>query len=190
MAKFEIVSKYEGAGLALPERKTQGSAGYDFQVAEDIIIPSYYSLLGEINQLKMYDVAYKVLTGNSDEINALTLKEVKDFIKPRGLQPTLVPTGIKANLDKGTYLQLSVRSSCPLNSWLVLANGIGIIDADYYNNPDNEGAIYFQLINLSPFDIQLKKGDIIGQGVILPYLTVENDKAEGARIGGFGSTSK
>lgn len=183
MAKFEIVSKYEGAGLALPERKTQGSAGYDFQVAEDIIVPSYYSLLGEI-------VAYKVLSGNINEINALTLKEVKDFIKPRGLQPTLVPTGIKAKLDEGTYLQLSVRSSCPLNSWLVLANGIGIIDADYYNNPDNEGAIYFQLINLSPFDIQLKKGDIIGQGVILPYLTVENDKAEGTRVGGFGSTSK
>ena len=65
-----------------------------------------------------------------------------------------------------------------------------IIDADYYNNPDNEGAIYFQLINLSPFDIQLKKGDIIGQGVILPYLITENDKAEGTRIGGFGSTSK
>lgn len=190
MAKFEIVSKYEGAGLALPERKTQGSAGYDFQVAEDIIVPFYSSFFAEMNQLKIIDLAQKVLSDNTDEIRALTLKEVKDLIKPLNLQPTLVPTGIKAKLDEGTYLQLSVRSSCPLNSWLVLANGIGIIDADYYNNPDNEGAIYFQLINLSPFDIQLKKGDIIGQGVILPYLTTEDDKTEGTRIGGFGSTSK
>lgn len=126
MAKFEIVSKYEGAGLALPERKTQGSAGYDFQVAEDIIVPSYSGIFAEMYHLKITDAVQKVLSDSSDEIKALTLKEVKDFIKPLGLQPTLVPTGIKAKLDEGTYLQLSVRSSCPLNSWLVLANGVGM----------------------------------------------------------------
>ena len=46
--KFEIVSKYENAGLSLPVRKTKASAGYDFQVAEDITIPSYYSLCNEL----------------------------------------------------------------------------------------------------------------------------------------------
>jgi dUTPase len=45
------------------------------------------------------------------------------------------------------------------------------------------------MINLSPFDIQLKKGDIIGQGIIKPYLIVEDDSASGQRMGGFGSTS-
>lgn len=64
-----------------------------------------------------------------------------------------------------------------------------IIDADYYNNPDNEGHIFFQLINLSPYDILLHKGDKIGQGIILPYYTVENDAAAGERVGGFGSTN-
>ena len=64
-----------------------------------------------------------------------------------------------------------------------------IIDADYYNNPDNEGEIFFQMINLSPYDIQLHKGDIIGQGIIKPYLTIEDDNAFGQRMGGFGSTS-
>ena len=64
-----------------------------------------------------------------------------------------------------------------------------IIDADYYNNPDNEGEIFFQMINLSPYDIQLHKGDIIGQGIIKPYLTTEDDNASGKRVGGFGSTS-
>lgn len=65
-----------------------------------------------------------------------------------------------------------------------------IIDADYYNNPDNEGHIFFQIINLSPFDIVLHKGDTIGQGVFHKYYTVDDDTAEGERTGGFGSTSK
>ena len=41
-----------------------------------------------------------------------------------------------------------------------------IIDSDYYNNPNNEGEIFFQVINLSPYDIILQKGDTIGQGII------------------------
>ena len=66
---------------------------------------------------------------------------------------------------------------------------MGIIDADYYNNPDNEGHIYFQIINLSPYDIQLRKVDVIGQGIIKNYGTTEDDTASGLRLGGFGSTS-
>lgn len=65
-----------------------------------------------------------------------------------------------------------------------------IIDADYADNPDNEGAIYFQVINLSPFPIKLKKGDIIGQGIIHKYEVTDDDAATGERVGGFGSTSK
>lgn len=64
-----------------------------------------------------------------------------------------------------------------------------IIDADYYNNPDNEGHIYFQLINLSPFNIIIKKGEIIGQGILHQYEITEDDEASGERAGGFGSTS-
>ena len=85
------------------------------------------------------------------------------------IKPTLVPTGIKCEMPQNMYLELSVRSSCPLKHWLILANGVGIIDSDYYNNPDNEGHIFFQIINLSPFDIILKKGDAIGQGIFKKY---------------------
>ena len=70
----------------------------------------------------------------------------------------------------------------------MLANGVGIIDADYYNNPDNEGEIFLQMFNLSPFNIQIKKGEAIGQGIIKSYLTTEDDAASGQRLGGFGST--
>ena len=65
---------------------------------------------------------------------------------------------------------------------------VGIIDADFYNNPDNEGEIFFQFINFSPFPIMLRKGDIIGQGIIKPYLTADNDETTKVRTGGFGST--
>jgi dUTP pyrophosphatase len=120
----------------------------------------------------------------------LTLQELAALTKCTGAKPTLVPTGLKCKLEANQYLELSVRSSCPLKYWLVLANSVGIIDSDYYNNSDNEGHIYFQIINFSPFSIQLKKGDIIGQGIIKEYMTTANDCATGLRNGGFGSTSQ
>lgn len=65
-----------------------------------------------------------------------------------------------------------------------------IIDADYVDNLDNEGAIFFQVINLFPYPILLKKGDVIGQGIIKYYETIDNDNATAKRCGGLGSTSK
>ena len=182
MAKFEKVSKYNEVDINLPHRKTAQSAGYDFEVAEDIVIPSYDDL---------HDVMMSVVN-EWDIINGkfpvYTLDEIAKITKETKAKPTLVPTGVKCKLEPDTYLELSVRSSCPLKYWLILANSVGIIDADYYNNPDNEGHIYFQIINLSPFDIQLKKSDTIGQGIIKPYLITEDDAANGNRKGGFGST--
>lgn len=176
MAKFEKVSKFNEIDLPLPVRKTAESAGYDFVVAEDIIIPPYSELVEKMN-------AYRpVITPG--------LEEAAAAIKAANAKVSLVSTGMKCKLDPGTYLELSVRSSCPLKHWLILGNAVGIIDADYYNNPDNEGEIFFQIINLAPFAIQLKRGDAIGQGIIKPYLTTENDVATGTRIGGFGSTDK
>lgn len=178
--KFEIVSKYADAGLNLPIRKTKGSAGYDFEVAADTLVPS---AIGVINEL----AAYQCVTEYCDD-EFLTLEQVAKLTKESSCKPTLVPTGMKCEIPDGYYLELSVRSSCPLKHWLILANGVGIIDADYYNNPDNEGHIFFQIINLSPFDILLRKGDVIGQGILKKYYVTDNDAAEGFRAGGFGST--
>lgn len=179
MANFELVSKYNEPEL-LPRRKTAESAGYDFFVAEDIIIQPQEACANQIFN--------RVMNNTDGYIQPLTLDEMAKITKETKAKPALVPTGVKAKLDPGTYLELSVRSSCPLKYWLIMANGVGIIDADYYNNPDNEGHIYFQIINLSPVPIQLKKGDCIGQGIIKPYLTTEDDAANGTRKGGFGST--
>ena len=178
--KFEIVSKYAVRGLNLPVRKTKASAGYDFQVAEDTIIPSYSDLFNEL-------VTAEITSEFCDD-EVFTLDKMAALTKYTHCKPTLVPTGIKCEIPEGFYLELSVRSSCPLKHWLILANGVGVIDADYYNNIDNEGAIYFQIINLSPFPILLKKGDAIGQGILKKYYITDDDAAQGERIGGFGST--
>lgn len=179
MAKFEKVSRYADADLAMPVRKTEFSAGYDLVAADDYIIPSVFQLAAEAERL--WEV---------DEDEFVTLAQMGLFTKKLNYKPTLVSTGMKCKLDPGTFLQLSVRSSSPLKYWLMLANGVGIIDADYYNNPDNEGEIFLQLINVSPFDIRIKKGEAIGQGIIKPYLTTEDDAACGDRLGGFGSTGQ
>ena len=178
MNKFEKVSRFNDVEINLPVRKTAFSAGYDFEVAEDTVVPPYNKL-------------GKTITKIFDEELTYNLEEMATITKHCKMKPTLVPTGVKCKLDPNTFLQLSVRSSCPLKYWLVLANGVGIIDSDYYNNPDNEGEIFFQIINLSPVAIQLKKGDVIGQGVILPYLITENDtdSVKADRVGGFGSTN-
>lgn len=177
--RFEKISKYANDdGIIIPIRKTKGSAGYDFYVAEDTIIDSI--------DTKCTRIAEEVM--RQGLASPLTLDEMAGITKAANARTTLVPTGIKAKLDEGTYLELSVRSSCPMKYWLVLANGVGIIDADYYNNPDNEGHIFFQIINLSPYPIILKKGSCIGQGIIKSYLLADDDKADGERTGGFGST--
>lgn len=198
MIKFEKVSKYADADLPLPERKTQGSAGYDFAVAEDIVIPSYHDLMYMMSNYELHELKNLCTPEEfNEQVKALALKheagitldEMAALTKKAQTKPTLVPTGIKCYLEPNTYLALSVRSSCPLKYWLILANATGIIDADYVNNPDNEGQIFFQVINLAPFPIKLQKGDIIGQGIVTPYLTTDDDCANGQRVGGFGSTS-
>lgn len=181
MAKFEVVSKYWGNDEQnlIPKRKTKYSAGYDFVVAEDTVVPS----LG----YHWENIYYDFVTAQ-ELIDNVSLAFMADVTKRLKAKPTLVPTGIKCKMEPDTSLELYVRSSAPLKNWLVLANGVGIVDADYYNNPDNEGEIFFQVINLSPVNIILHKGDTIGQGIIRKYEVTEDDIAEGERISGFGST--
>lgn len=105
-----------------------------------------------------------------------------------GDKPVLVKTGIKAYMKNDEYLMLCNRSSNPLKRGLVLANGVGIIDSDYYNNPDNEGEIMYCFYNFQDLPYEIKKGDIIGQAIFMKYEISDNDNSINRRIGGFGST--
>lgn len=180
MAQFEFVSKYKDCGLSLPVRSTEHSAGYDLAAADNFLIPTFEEQMCKLRK------KYGVILPEGQYYN---LEQMANFTKTTGARPTLVSTGLKCKLDPGTYLELSVRSSTPLKYWLTLANGVGIIDKDYYNNTSNEGEIFFQLINFSPYPLLIRKGEIIGQGIIKPYLKIEGDKSEGTRTGGFGSTT-
>lgn len=158
---FERVSTYLNKDIHLPKRATRHAAGYDFEASEDTVLPSIWH----------------------------TLFKHDHFAPTKGITPILVPTGIKAYMQEDEYLQLTNRSSNPLKHFLVLPNGVGVVDADYYNNEDNEGEIFFQLLNFGLRDKVIKKGDRIGQGIFMTFLKADGD--EGGlkdRIGGFGSS--
>lgn len=108
----------------------------------------------------------------------------------KGNKPTLVKTGIKAYMADDEVLILANRSSNPGKKGLILANSIGVIDKDYYGNPDNDGHIMFAFYNVKEEDVEIKKGDAIGQAIFQKYLVTDDDIATGERTGGFGSTSK
>ena len=91
-------------------------------------------------------------------------------------------------MEDECYLLLN-RSSGPKKGFL-MANSVGLIDSDYYNNEGNEGHFYFSYFNCSDHDIEVKKGDVVGQVVFIKYLTTDGDQASGKRKGGFGSTDK
>ena len=114
---------------------------------------------------------------------------VDPAVKP-GMAPTLVKTGIKAYMQSDEMLCLYNRSSNPKKKGLILANSVGIIDKDYYGNPDNDGHIMFAFYNIKDTDTEIKKGERIGQGIFEKYLVTDDDVAIGERKGGFGSTNK
>lgn len=157
---FEIAKGFENMGVALPCRSTKNSAGYDFCAIEDIEIPSYYSLL------------------------------LEKITKNEPVKPVLVKTGIKSYMGEDEVLYIYNRSSNPFKKGLILANSVGIIDSDYYGNPDNDGHIMFAFYNFMPFSIKIAKGDKIGQGIFGKFLKADGDSQDKERTGGFGSTGK
>ena len=147
MRGFEKAKGYEHIEFNMPKRGTAHSAGYDFEIIEDLEIKP-----GEIR---------------------------------------LGVTGVKAFMMDDEVLQLYPRSSLPRRYHLTIPNNVGIIDKDYYGNPDNDGAIFVSLWNFGTETVQLKKGERIAQGIFMKYLvSPHEDEVTTKRNGGFGSTGK
>ena len=92
------------------------------------------------------------------------IEAAEDTIIPsfkKGLKPTLIKTGLKAYMGEDEVLILANRSSNPGKKGLILANSIGVVDSDYYENPDNDGHIMFAYYNIKEEDIEIKKGERI-----------------------------
>ena len=164
---FEICKGYEDKEIILPKRGTKHSVGYDIYAFEDILIPSIW---------KSVFKNFKNLCNGKKEYTDIT--------------PTKIYTGVKAYFQEDEVMIIANRSSGPSKLGLVMANSLGIFECDYYNNPSNDGNIIFQYYNFFPYDITIKKGEKVGQAYFQKFLIADNDKAEGVRIGGIGSTGK
>ena len=101
-----------------------------------------------------------------------------------------IPTGIKSYMRNGEMLMAVPRSGLGFKYYCRLANTIGIIDKDYYDNPDNEGHIFVKLRNEGNEPIIIKHGEAMCQFIFTPFLLADNDDFTNGndRIGGFGST--
>ena len=118
-----------------------------------------------------------------------------DFFNPKNIickshKITMIPTGIKAQFPEDEMLLLFNRSSNPKKKGLIILNGVGVVDSDYYNNTDNEGEMAFVFYNMLEDDVTLLAGEKLGQGIFVKYAKTDDDMAKGERIGGFGSTGK
>lgn len=109
-------------------------------------------------------------------------------IKPN--QTVKVHTGIKAYMEQDEVLQLYPRSSAAIKRGLVLLNVVGIIDADYYNNPSNEGEIMLCIHNIGDCEQTVYHGEALAQGIFQKYLRTDDDTVVLERKGGIGSTGR
>ncbi len=119
---------------------------------------------------------------------AYDIEAAEDTIVPvykPGIKPTLIPTGLKSYCQPDECYLLLSRSGGPKKG-LLTPHGLGLIDADYYENPTNDGHILVQVFNCSDHELLIKKGDAIAQDLFLKYLICDIDSAQGKRKGGFG----
>lgn len=103
-------------------------------------------------------------------------------------QIVLVPTGLVIQVPANHFLGIFARSSTPLKRGLVVANGVGVVDSDYCG-PEDE--IRIQVMNVTTGPVEIRKGDRLAQGIIMPFARVEWDEQAAPTApsrGGFGST--
>ena len=107
-------------------------------------------------------------------------------IPPRSIR--LVGTGLVIAVPEGHFLGIFARSSTPLRRGLMVANGVGVIDADYCGPADE---IKIQMLNITDAPVQVARGDRLAQGIVLPCPRVEWEEVADIAAptrGGFGST--
>jgi dUTP pyrophosphatase len=100
----------------------------------------------------------------------------------------LVGTGLVVQVPEGFFLAVVARSSLPLRKGLIVANGVGVVDSDYCG-PDDE--VKVQVCNLTSAPVQVRRGDRIAQGLLLPAVRIDWDEVEDHGTpsrGGFGAT--
>jgi dUTP pyrophosphatase len=123
----------------------------------------------------------------TDESAGFDLAAAHDIvIAPR--QIVLVRTGLVIEVPTGHFLGIFARSSTPLKRGLIVSNGVGVIDPDC-SGPDDE--VMIQVLNVTDAAVEVRRGDRLAQGIILPAPRVtwnEVTEIRTATRGGFGAT--
>lgn len=117
---------------------------------------------------------YKLPQRDSDSTAGYDIYLLED-IKLEKNEIKKIPTGLKCYFGKDEVLLLVVRSSMGFKYNIRLCNQVGVIDADYYNNEDNEGHIWLRVQNEGDKTIEFKKGKAIAQGIFMKYLTTNSN---------------
>lgn len=174
----------------LPVCASKKSAGADFFCAEDVTIPSIWKLVFQHIGSKT-EKTFDKFCDSIMEVFGYT-KENPSEVEVTEITPTVVHTGIKVKMENDEVFELYDRSSNPKKLGLVLANSVGVVDADYYGCEDNDGEIMFSFYNFKLTDTKLKAGDKIGQGVFKKFLKADYgcEYSDAVRTGGIGSTDK
>ncbi len=103
----------------------------------------------------------------------------------------MIPTGLKVKLPHEEALFIFPRSSLGIKKHLMMSNSVGVVDADYYNNENNEGHIMIPLFNFGNELVTIAVHERIAQGVFMRFLKTSDDTGDGhLRLGGFGSSGK
>ena len=151
---------------------------------------SFEQFKKDISDDKELYESYNIPKRSTKESAGYDFESLMDFtLKPGEIGK--YPLGIKADMNSGEVLLIMVRSSMGFKYNVRLCNQVGVIDKDYYNNPDNEGHMWIKLENQGDKDYVVKKGDKICQGIFINFLTTDNEEnIENVRTSGFGSTDK
>ena len=165
-----------------------GRKSYDFSNA--VSLPVKFKLPPtRFERVKAYPNAILPERATTDSVGYDMFCAKTTVVEPHTI--ALIPTGVKCYLKNWTrsWLMLALRSSAPRKKGLMLANGVGVIDADYVDNEDNEGHIMIQVYNFTDKAVTVAEGERIAQGIVMPMMTLQEDNTTGAsRNGGFGST--
>lgn len=104
----------------------------------------------------------------------------------------LAKTGLKAYMLNDEVLEIYIRSSIAIKRKVWCTNNVGVVDADYYSNPDNDGHIMVPLYNSNDEEVVFEQGERVAQAIFKKYLTIdgEDEMQFEERTGGFGSTGK
>jgi len=182
-AQLPVVHFYETLGFAITGETFEEDGAPHVPMALTLAIRGFQVAQGfEHSPVVLPERKTKASSGYDLSLIEITIIPAKSSV--------LAKTGLKAYMLDDEVLELYIRSSIAIKRNVWCANNVGVIDADYYNNPDNDGHIMIPLYNANDVPVTLEQGERVAQGIFKKYLTVdgEDNATFAARVGGFGST--